>query len=152
MRCWGYRLLGRLGVDVDVGVSNGGIPLTEPWQAVFTEREIESISIAALVSCALTTTGGAICWGAWTSGVLGQGDYEGNDVQIADEMPNIDLGESARSLTTSGRHTCAILDSGQVKCWGSNSRGQLGIGSTETAIGDEAGEMGTQLPYVSLDD
>jgi hypothetical protein len=46
-------------------------------------------------------------------------------------------------------HTCVILDNGSVKCWGPNQYGNLGIGST-TSFGDNANEMGDNLPVVNL--
>ncbi|MBI4669642.1 MAG: fibronectin type III domain-containing protein [Elusimicrobia bacterium] len=46
-------------------------------------------------------------------------------------------------------HTCALLDNGTVKCWGANLRGGLGLGDT-VSRGDGPGEMGNNLPTVSL--
>ncbi|RYE87789.1 MAG: hypothetical protein EOO75_14045, partial [Myxococcales bacterium] len=46
-------------------------------------------------------------------------------------------------------HACVILDAGTVKCWGGNSRGQLGLGDTQNR-GDQAVEMGDALPFVEL--
>ena len=43
----------------------------------------------------------------------------------------------------------AILANGTVKFWGYNIRGQLGQGNT-TQIGDNAGEMGDNLPAIDL--
>jgi hypothetical protein len=46
-------------------------------------------------------------------------------------------------------HTCAVLDSSAIKCWGGNNYGQLGLGlSSSVSIGDGAGELGDYLPYV----
>eukprot|EP01065_Artemidia_motanka_P044773 TRINITY_DN6425_c0_g2_i1.p1 TRINITY_DN6425_c0_g2~~TRINITY_DN6425_c0_g2_i1.p1 ORF type:complete len:1684 (+),score=462.89 TRINITY_DN6425_c0_g2_i1:65-5116(+) len=48
-------------------------------------------------------------------------------------------------------HNCAIMRSG-TKCWGKNNQGQLGIGTSGAASnrGDDAGEMGANLPFVDL--
>ena len=46
-------------------------------------------------------------------------------------------------------HTCAILDNNSVKCWGWNSKGQLGLGDTADR-GDAANEMGDNLTAVAL--
>jgi alpha-tubulin suppressor-like RCC1 family protein len=36
------------------------------------------------------------------------------------------------SLAAGGRHACAVVDGGQVRCWGSdNFEGQLGDGTTD---------------------
>lgn len=38
-----------------------------------------------------------------------------------------------KSLAAGGNHTCAILESGRVDCWGSNLNGQLGVPSPALA-------------------
>ena len=41
---------------------------------------------------------------------------------------------SATSISAGGNHTCAIVAGGTVDCWGSNSSGELGDGSTTDRI------------------
>jgi alpha-tubulin suppressor-like RCC1 family protein len=60
------------------------------------------------------------------------------------EMPPaiVSLGNPVIALSkgTSGSHSCAMLADATVRCWGSNSAGQLGYGNLLT-IGDGANEM-----------
>jgi alpha-tubulin suppressor-like RCC1 family protein len=44
-------------------------------------------------------------------------------------------------------HTCALLSDGEVKCWGWNAEGQLGLGDTQTRGADETVD---QIPAVEL--
>lgn len=48
-----------------------------------------------------------------------------------------------------GRHACALFDNSNIKCWGRNDFGQLGLGDTMRR-GDDPLEMGSNLPYVFL--
>jgi hypothetical protein len=45
--------------------------------------------------------------------------------------------------------SCAVLQNRQIKCWGNNTYGQLGLGDTNNR-GDNPGEMGASLPAVDL--
>ena len=77
------------------------------------------------------------CWGANASGQLGLGHTRtlGDDEPIA-SVGTVDLGGArALRITAGDRHTCALLTSGHVRCWGDNTHGQLGLGHTDT-LGD----------------
>ncbi len=51
-------------------------------------------------------------------------------------------GVSALGISAGGFHTCAVLNEGTVMCWGSNSNGQLGIGSTTGTLSPIAAHLG----------
>jgi len=72
---------------------------------------------------------------------------------MGDNLPIVDLGtdRTIRSIVagSGGGGWCALLDNGQTKCWGQNTFGQLGIGTT-TPKGDEPNEMGDNLPVTLL--
>lgn len=97
-------------------------------------------------SCAILNNGSVKCWGSNTKGQLGidsttnVGDATGQAMPPA--VVNLGAGRTAVAIAAGSQHTCAILDNGALKCWGDNSKGQLGYGGADaTAKGDAAGEM-----------
>lgn len=82
-------------------------------------------------TCALLSTGGILCWGSNGQGRLGTGSGDPGStrpVQIAGTRDYIDV-------AAGGGHTCAVAETHQVFCWGVNSSGQLGDGTTaESAV------------------
>jgi len=79
-------------------------------------------------SCALSSlSGGTVsCWGDNSVGQLGDGTNTNRSVPT--EVPGL---SGVSALAAGGDHTCAVIAStGAVKCWGSNSYGQLGNNTT----------------------
>jgi cysteine-rich repeat protein len=119
--------------------------------------QVEPVAIAlgGSTTCVLSATGVVKCWGSNESGVLGLGDGEsrgGVQSQVPSKLPAIDLGSDrkATAITVSGGNSaCALLDNGDVKCWGNGESGQLGTGDSEDR-GDEPGEMGDALKAIPL--
>ena len=70
---------------------------------------------------------------------------------MGDHLPAVELGTdmTATSVSAGYTHTCVVLGTMQIKCWGLNDDGQLGLGHT-FAMGDDAGEMGDNLATVEL--
>ncbi|RZD45913.1 MAG: hypothetical protein CXT68_07580, partial [Methanobacteriota archaeon] len=56
---------------------------------------------------------------------------------------------NAELLDVGGAHACAVGVSGNMKCWGNGSSGQLGLGNTQN-VGDDISEQGEGVPFVSL--
>lgn len=77
-------------------------------------------------TCLLRSSGFVKCWGSNTSGQLGSGTLTEQLVPGA-TIPGL---TSAESLAAGWLHNCVSLSSGAVQCWGNNTSGQLGDGST----------------------
>ncbi len=97
-------------------------PVVEPEPAKF-----QQISAGYLHTCALTAAGQAYCWGGNSNGELGDGTTA--DKNIPTEVLT-DLRFSQISSNGESNHICALTSSGQAYCWGLNSRGQLGDGTS----------------------
>jgi alpha-tubulin suppressor-like RCC1 family protein/uncharacterized protein YjdB len=80
-------------------------------------------------SCALNDAGAAFCWGANWGGQLGDGSTV--DPRLAPVRVSGGLAFRALSALSAGSaHTCGLTADGSVYCWGNNTYGQLGIGTT----------------------
>ena len=73
-------------------------------------------------------TGAVNCWGYNGNGRLGNGNTTDSSVPVA--VAAFTDGATAVSITAGARHTCAVLNTGAVNCWGENGDGQLGNGTT----------------------
>jgi alpha-tubulin suppressor-like RCC1 family protein len=106
-------------------------------------------------SCALFEDYSLKCWGTNDDGQLGQGDtlQRGDTPEtMGDALQPIHLGNQRTvvSFSVGGDGACAILDNRQLKCWGGNGSGQLGLGSNVKNVGTNPGEMGDNLLSVDL--
>lgn len=154
VKCWGNGFNGRLGygdTDArgdDIGEMGDNLPVVD----LGTNRTATALASGGDHTCAILDNKELKCWGQ--SGALGieqpgnRGDAGG---QMGDNLPSVKLGEnrSAVFIDASEDHTCAILDNNDLKCWGRNDFGQLGLEDT-THRGNVVGQMGDNLPAINL--
>lgn len=158
VKCWGfngYAALG-LGDTNNRGDEPGEMGQSLPYVSLGTGRTARQVVSGSTHTCALLDNALVKCWGHSdiNGGQTGLGEYEerGDEPgEMGDALPYVNLGtgRTAVQLSAGGMHACAILDDKSLKCWGSNSYGQLGLGNTE-ARGDAPGEMGDALPAIHL--
>jgi len=156
VRCWGNNGSGQLGLeDTETrgdspGEMGSSLPALDlgsqglfatPWAGT---RD---------ATCAQLVNGTVRCWGAGADGLPGRGNrenYGDEPGEMGDVLPSVPLGTSALPIELYVRdHACALFSGGQIRCWGRNDSGQLGLGDSE-ARGDDPEEMGPNLPALDL--
>ncbi len=132
--CWGSSGEGQVGALVPGGnqaspafvVGSGGVGLL---------AGVTDVSTGDDFSCAARVTGEMLCWGTDDAGQAGNGPpLAGSDwpVLVAGPGGAGTLGPVAATFNGSAtsRTSCAILDDDTLWCWGANSAGQVGDGTT----------------------
>jgi alpha-tubulin suppressor-like RCC1 family protein len=101
-----------------------------------------SVSIGESFGCAIVRDGSVRCWGSNGEGQLAQGNKNHIGDDLGESTVRVDLGpgRTAVAISAGYYHACALLDTGQVRCWGYNDSGQLGQGHTNS-VGDDGGEI-----------
>jgi alpha-tubulin suppressor-like RCC1 family protein len=106
-----------------------------------------AISAGEQHTCALLEGGCVRCWGENSKGQLGLGNTENiGDYETPDCFAPVRLGAPARAVSLGANFSCALLVDGNVRCWGSNDYGQLGLGNN-----GNVGEKASPLSVCPLD-
>ena len=133
-QCWGWNGSGQLGdgtttsstapvtvrYDDDADDSTPMVPLTGAT----------AVAVGGDHACALLGSGRVRCWGANGAGQLGDNTTDARPGAVLvqqDTDPDADDPLSGVTAIDAGRsHTCALLSSGKVRCWGDATSGKLG--------------------------
>jgi len=92
---------------------------------------VTQVSAGVYHSCAVTTGNAVYCWGANTSGQLGNGSDDTQSsvpVQVKAGAQGDGYLSGVESVSAGGNHSCAVTTGNTVYCWGYNAYGQLGKG------------------------
>ena len=94
---------------------------------------VRSVEVGGYHSCAVLTSREVRCWGYNEDGELGNGSYSSPaTVAVATRnASNSGRLQNVTQLALGLYHSCALLTSGQVRCWGRNDDGELGTGDND---------------------
>jgi alpha-tubulin suppressor-like RCC1 family protein len=113
--CWGDDTHGQLG--------SGGGSSSTPVQVQGLGIGLRSLAVGGEHTCVvLANAGGVACWGKGGSGELGNNDTHDSPTPVSVSS----IGGAPVGLASGGFHTCALVSSPNVLCWGANDFGQLG--------------------------
>ncbi|MBI5586327.1 MAG: RCC1 repeat-containing protein, partial [Deltaproteobacteria bacterium] len=119
LKCWGsnnnYELGDGTNVDKLSPVTVSGL-----------SSGVRSASAGGEHACVVTSNGGVKCWGRNSSGQLGDGTNTNRSIPVN----VVGLTSGISGISTGNDFTCVLTSAGGVKCWGYNSNGQLGDGTT----------------------
>jgi cysteine-rich repeat protein len=146
LKCWGVDNFGQLGLGSN---SNDLVPLqtAQPVQ-LGAGRKAKSVTLGRFHTCAILDNGSVKCWGYNNNGELGAGHKELIGDKAGDmaalQPINLGSGRKAKQLAIGLETFCALLDDGQVTCWGKVNL------PAPAVLGDGPNEMGSKLPIVPL--
>jgi alpha-tubulin suppressor-like RCC1 family protein len=155
VKCWGKNASGQLGQGNEdyLGINAG--EMGDNLTAIDLNGAATRITAGDGFTCALMSGGSVKCWGEGSFGALGKGNL--NDLgdgpnEMGSNLGVIDLNGVATQISAGDSHVCALLSDNTVKCWGGNFYGQLGRenGGSGTEIGDDSGEMGSNLNVIDI--
>ena len=122
VRCWGSNVYGELGYEHTNHIGDDESPASSANVDLGMGMEARQIAMGYSHACALLADGAVRCWGRNERGQLGYGHTNniGDDESPA-SAGNVSVGGAVKQIAVGGKHTCALLMSGNVRCWGDGS-------------------------------
>lgn len=119
--CWGTNSQGQLGI--------GSFATPQFLAAAILDTDTyKEIDAGENTTCGITSAGVLKCWGNNSANQLANGTTTNSHTPVV-----VDSGTNYKKVSvggSSGFHVCGITTADKLKCWGSNSTGQIGLGAT----------------------
>jgi alpha-tubulin suppressor-like RCC1 family protein len=134
--CWGSNIQGNLGfATLTTSVDTVGFVYTAELFTRLAAGGLHNCGLVALPSAGAHPAGAALCWGFNDQGQLGTGNTSTIFPDPLVESPRVVQGGLVFDSITAGyKHTCALTAAGAAHCWGDNTYGQLGDGTTTRSL------------------
>jgi len=135
--CWGYNQWGQLGNNTYGGGTDEPHPVAVNMANGISDlygKTVKSITADSTNGCVLASDNLAYCWGFDIEGELGNNTNNLLSttpvaVSMADGISAL-YGKTVLAISSGGSHTCVIASDNLIYCWGVNSNGELGDGTS----------------------
>ena len=118
--CWGRNDRGQLGLgDTTDRSSPTRVGTATNWRSVSTS--------ANSFTCAVSTGNSVFCWGFNADGQTG---VSSGTSSVTSPTQVASLGTTVESVSVGASNSCVVTTSNAVRCWGTNTYGQLGTAVT----------------------
>ncbi|MEY4630183.1 MAG: hypothetical protein RIQ81_303 [Pseudomonadota bacterium] len=125
VNCWGRNASYQLG-NASSTSSNVATPVSAS-SGTGQLSNVAQLSVGNYASCVVLSDATVMCWGTPGSYSLAEG--YGNKPMLIPGLTGV------HSVSSGYGHVCALLQTGQINCWGFNSIGQLGDGTEQPQSG-----------------
>ena len=123
IKCWGFNHFGQLGDGTTTDRNT-------PVDVVGLTSGVVAVSTNSRHTCALTTSGGVKCWGQNSLSQVGDGTTTDRNTPV----DVVGLSGGVAAISAGYIHSCALTNSGGVKCWGAYRAGLYEEVLTDTLV------------------
>jgi hypothetical protein len=128
LSCWGPNDDGQLG---NGSVADSDVPVVSTFHPPVGRIVTGSSAQGGDFTCVLASSATVDCWGANEVGQLGNGTTGPSAAPVPVLLPST---SQFLALATRSGGVCAVSRDGEAYCWGQNTQGRLGIGTTADPV------------------
>jgi alpha-tubulin suppressor-like RCC1 family protein len=152
LRCWG----GGQYIGSGEGTTIGDNETPNATGPVDIGGDVVEFTAGWYHTCALLGAGNVRCFGVGSPGTLGYANTNDiGDNEVPASAGDVSVGGRVRHIAAGPTHACAVLENGEVRCWGNNDRKQLGyaggapVGDDETPASVGSVNVGVAVAQVA---
>ncbi len=138
--CWGANSSGQLGNTL---TSNSSSAVAVSRAGVLSGKTFKSVSVGGSFACAVASDNLAYCWGDNAYGQLGDTTTTNSSEPVAVSTAGVLSGKTVKSVVAGGSHACAVASDNKVYCWGNNTFGRLGDGTSSSSSSEPVATVWT---------
>lgn len=124
---WGVNSSGQLGNQRS---NHSSVPVLVSSSGVLTGKRVAAVAAGQNHNLALCSDGTLVSWGGNENGRLGDNSSTHRFAPVAVDVSGVLAGKSVVGISAGFAHSMVLTSDGTVACWGSNSNGRLGDGTS----------------------